>query len=389
MNPVKRIAKREIAQLLNNRTIIIFAIILPFVSFLFFHGLFNNGVVRDLPIAVIDHDNSGISRNIIAQLDATPELQVNFYPLSEHDGEELIKTGKAIGLITIPKDIQNHLKSGKQVNIINQYNSNILLPGGLEYKAFNKVIGTISAGIFIQKKLKSGMSKQQALTNYQAVNLNSHVISNPYTNYSYYLNTGFLTLFFHIFVILTTIYIFGIDLKYGKANKLLRISHGQLVPLILGKLIPYTIWFFFVGLIMLYTMFVWHDFPLNGSKLTIIIGMLLFIITTQSFALLIISISKSFRTALTIGSGFAAISLSFSGITFPIFGMPKLLQWMSQIFPYTHFFNFLLEQSQQGFPVYYSLKALVILLVLFTITLILAWKNLKNLFISGAFKSSI
>ena len=389
MNAILIIAKREIALLFHNRTTFVFAVILPFVSFLFFNGLLRNGVARDLPVAVIDNDNTAISRNIIAQLDATPELKIAFNPISQKEGEVLIRTGKAFGLVTIPKDFEANLKSGKQVNIINQYNSNILLPAGLEYKAFNKVIGTISAGIYIQKKMKKGMSRQQAIVNYQTVNLSNHVLSNPYTNYSYYLNTGFLALFFQIFVILTTIYTLGTDLKYSKGNQLLRMTKGQLSPLIIGKVLPVTIWFFLVGLIMLYSMFVWQDFPLNGSKLAIITGLLLFIIATQSFALFFVSISKSFREALTIGSGFAAVSLSFSGITLPIFAMPKILQWLSQIFPFTHFFKLLLEQSQQGFPLYYSLNSFLTLLILCLVPLLLAWNKLKKLFAIGVFNTSI
>ena len=106
-------------------------------------------------------------------------------------------------------------------------------------------------------------------------------------------------------------------------------------------------------------MFVWQDFPLNGSKPALLIGLILLIISSQSFGLLFVSLSNSFREALTIGSGFAAISLSFSGITFPIFSMPVIIQWISQIFPFTHFFKLFMEQSQQGFPVYYSLRAII------------------------------
>ena len=82
-----RIAKREVALLLNNKTTFIFAIILPFVSFLFFNSLLKNGVARNLPIAVIDLDNSAISRNVISQLDATPELQVYSTLINQQKGE--------------------------------------------------------------------------------------------------------------------------------------------------------------------------------------------------------------------------------------------------------------------------------------------------------------
>ncbi len=389
MKPMLRIAKREIALLLSNKTIFIFAVILPFISLLFFNGLLKNGVARDLPIAVIDLDNSAISRNVISQLDATPELWIYQTIVNQQKGESLIRQGKIYGLVTIPKNFEADLKSGKQATIVNQYNSNILLPGGLEFKTFSKVIGTISAKIFIQNQLLKGISMQQAIVNYQPVKLNNHVLSNPYTNYSYYLNSGFLAYFLQIIIILTTIYCFGNDLKYNKGNQLLRISNGKLNPIVIGKILPFTIWFFFVGLIMYYSMFVWQDFPLNGSKTALLIGLFLLIVASQSFALFFLSISNSFSEALTYGSGFAAVSLSFSGITFPIFSMDKILQWISQIFPFTHFFELFIEQSQQGFPVYYSFKSFIILIILCLLPIIFAWHNLHKLFFKGMFNNRI
>ncbi|MFA5298980.1 MAG: ABC transporter permease [Lutibacter sp.] len=389
MKPSLRIAKREIALLFNSKSTFIFAVILPFVSILFFNTLLSEGVARNLPVAVVDLDHSSISRNVIAQLNATPEIEVDFFPISQQKGEELVRLGKVYGVITIPQNFGAELKSGKQVSVINQYNSNLLLPGGLEYKAFRKVIGTISAGVNIEKQRKQGISMQQAIINYQPIVANNNVLSNPYTNYSYYLNTGFLAMFFQIFVMLTTIYCFGVDLKYSKGNKLLSITNGNLLAVIAGKVLPYTVWFLLVGIVMLFSMYVWQDFPFFGSKITVLAGLILLILGNQSFALFFVAFSNSFREALTIGSGFAAVSLSFSGITFPIFGMPKVLQWLSQIFPFTHFFELLLDQSQRGFPVFYSFKSILVLVILCISPLFLSWFKLKALFEKGVFNHHI
>ena len=140
---------------------------------------------------------------------------------------------------------------------------------------------------------------------------------------------------------------------------------------------------------MYFTMFVIGDFPLNGNKGGVLFSLFLLIITSQAFALLFVSISKSFREALTFGSGFAAISLSFSGITFPVFGMPKVLQWISQLFPFTHFFDFFLDQTQRGIPMYYSMHAITGLVLLTIVPILLGYRKLKKLLINGAFLQRI
>lgn len=383
------IFKREFRLLFYNKSMFTFAVVLPFVSMVFFHSLFIQGVARDLPIAVVDLDNSSISRNIISQLDATPEVKVSFKPASQLEGETLIKELKVYGLVSIPKNLGKDLKQGKQVTIVNQYNGNLLLPGGLENKAFRRAIGTVSAGINIQKQLKKGIYIKQAKANYQPITSDNHTLSNPYTNYSYYLNSGFLTFFFQIFVILTTIYCFGTDLKYNRGEKLYNIGNGNLISIILGKVTPYTLWFYLVGLILYFTMYVFGDNPLNGSKPTLLLALFLLITSSQAFGILFIALSRSFREALTFGSGFAAVSLSFSGITFPVFGMPTVLQYVSQIFPYTHFLQLFLDQTQRGIPVYYSLNSIITLVILTIFPILLASLKLKKLLIKGSFLQRI
>lgn len=367
----------------------IFAVILPFVSFIFFLTLLNNPVARNLPIAVVDLDNSSLSRNIISQLNAAPEIKVNYTPINQLEGEVLIKELKVYGLVIIPKNFGSDIRQGKQTTIINQYNSNLLLASGLENKAFKTVVGTISAGANIQKQLKKGINIEQATANFKPITSNNKVLSNPYTNYSYYLNSGFLTYFFQIFVILTTIYCFGTDLKYNKGEKLYNIGKGNLMVILLAKTLPYTLWFFLVGMVMYTSMFVWQDFPLIGNKFIVLLALLLLILSTQALSIFFIAFSRSFRESLTFGSSFAAVSLSFSGITFPIFGMPVLLQWVSQLFPFTHFLELFIDQTQRGVPLYYSMKSIAVLILFIIIAPVISFKKLRKLLQQGTYSQSI
>ena len=385
MKAVLRIAQREIKILIRNRVLVTFAIIFPVLTFLFFTSLLHEGVPNDLPVAVVDLDNSALSRKLVSDLDATPQLQVSDFPLTQQEGERLIRLGQVYGLISIPDNFDSKIRRGQQVTLLNQYNSNFLLPGGLENKAVRTVIGNLSAGISVKKEMKQGTGYDQAVAGLQPVALSSHIISNPQLNYSYYLNTGFLSFFLQIFVILTTIYSFGSDLKYGKGNKLWAIGNESISKVLAGKVLPYTLWFIFLGIAMLFGMFVLKEFPMNGSKTALLVATILLVLSSQAVAIFLTATSKSIREALTKGSGFAAVGLSFSGITFPIFGMPVLMQWLSQIFPYTHYLKILIDQSQRAAPVYYSLWSMMILLLFCVVPLLLSRGKLKKLLINGEY----
>ncbi|MDE5703519.1 MAG: ABC transporter permease, partial [Bacteroidales bacterium] len=68
---MKEIIKRELA-LWKRRPVYVLA---PLAAMLFcgvfFLTFFGQGSVQELPIAVVDHDDSSLTRNFIMQLDAT------------------------------------------------------------------------------------------------------------------------------------------------------------------------------------------------------------------------------------------------------------------------------------------------------------------------------
>ncbi len=53
-------------------------IVLPVVSFAFFALLFNQGAIRDIPIAVLDQDHTTLSRKAVQMIDDTPTAMVAY-----------------------------------------------------------------------------------------------------------------------------------------------------------------------------------------------------------------------------------------------------------------------------------------------------------------------
>lgn len=388
MKGFKQIFLREVNIIINGKRHLLYAIILPLLLFLFFATLLGGGVPRDLPIVIIDQDQSALSRQLASQFDATPEMRVKEYVQSEREAKQKISSGQAYAVIIIPKKFEQDMKQGKQVKIINFYNGSYLLTGSLINKAFQKVVGTLSAGTSVQSRMKKGLTNDEALLNYKPINLNLHVLFNPYTNYSYYLNSGFLPMMLQIFVMLATIYSLGIDFKYHHGQEIYALAHQNYFTAILAKTLPYTIIFIIQGTIMNLIMFVWQDFPLNGNKFLIFINMILLIVSHQSIGIYFAASAKSLRGALTSGTGVSALSLSFAGLTFPIMGMPVLMQWLSQLFPFTHYLKVFVDQGERGAPIFYSLPAIASLIVL-TLIPILGWRKIKSHYQIGFYPDHI
>lgn len=376
----------EVSNLLKNKTLLLFIVVFPLGILLLFNGFIKHGVVRDLPIAVIDNDNSANSRQFIAYLESTPELEVTYNLLSPVEAENLLKTTKIYGFVVIPENFDRDLRTGKRPIILNQFNQNLLLPGGLENRGVSNVIRAFSSKIQIKSQLANGVPVYQAQANLQPVKLDAHVLSNPYLSYRYYLLTGLVPALLQVFIMLSTIYVIGGDLKYFNGKKLINMSNENLSSIIFGKLLPYTLWFYFTGLILYYCLFVFQDFPLKGSRPMLLLALLLLILTTQAFGFLFAATSKNIRSAMTKGNVIAAVSLTMSGFTFPHEAMLPFFRYVKEIFPFTHFFEIFKDLTLRGVPAFYVLSEISILIFMTVLFLFIGAIKYQKQLINGGYE---
>lgn len=190
------------------------------------------------------------------------------------------------------------------------------------------------------------------------VRFDRHVLFNPYINYGYYLAPSFLPMMLLIFVVLTTVFSIGTELKNSTAREWLRTADDSVGAALLGKTLPVTAGMFLLSLAMFVIIFKVVGTPLNGSLWVILTGTLLFIMSYQAISVLIVSLLANLRLSLSIGGGYSVLAFTFSGLTFPIMAMWEPMQWVSRLFPFTYYTDLFVDQMLRGAPVVCSLPDL-------------------------------
>ncbi|MRI62613.1 ABC transporter permease [Ornithobacterium rhinotracheale] len=354
---------------------------LPLILFFFFGLLFKAGTPNSFKVALIDYDKTSTSRKIIRALESTPEIEFSIALNNEDEAKKLLRRGDVYALVVIPQGVQKNVLDGQQSEIICYTNGQFLLPAGNIQKAFSTTIAMISAGIDIEKRKKKGQEGYWAHADVQPIKLDLHNMYNPYSNYGYYLITPFLPFMLEMLVVILSIYIIATPLKYGFADSWLRMSGGNSWSALWGKLLPYTIVFCFVGWFMNFYLFRIIGTPLQVPMWNVVLLTFVLILTHQLLAVFFVNISKDMRSALTFGGGFCAVCFSFGAYTFPIEGLPKFIQDVSNIFPYTHFIKYFVNRAIKGIPVNYTLHNLIALgayFILFLSSYPLFVKKLKK-----------
>ena len=74
--------------------------------------IYTPGIVRELPIAVVDHDNTYVSRTAVRAIDAMPTLTVEANYGTEQEIRSALVRGEIVGAVVIPEGMQQRLRRG-------------------------------------------------------------------------------------------------------------------------------------------------------------------------------------------------------------------------------------------------------------------------------------
>ena len=352
------VLQRELVRMTHQPIYLTLMLVLPLLSFAFFALLFNQGVARNIPIAILDEDHTTLSRKVAQMIDDTPTAMVAYDIQDIDEGERLMREGRVMAIVQIPAFFEKCILSNTQTYIENYVSGTNITVNGLLSKDIQTAVTTFSAGIQLQLLTKQGLTERQAMAQLMPVRFDRHVLFNPYINYGYYLSPSFLPMMLLIFVVLMTVFSIGTELKNATAREWLRTADDSVGAALLGKTLPVTVAMFLLSLVMFVIIFKVVGTPLNGSLAVILTGTLLFILSYQAISVLIVSLLANLRLSLSIGGGYSVLAFTFSGLTFPIMAMWEPMQWLSRLFPFTYYTDLFVDQMLRGAPVVCSLPDL-------------------------------
>jgi len=106
----------EVRQVLHDGGLIIFALIVPLAYPLLYSFIYNNEVVREVPVAVVDECHSELSREFVRKVDATAEVDV-LYHCDMAEAQELMRQEKVYAIMRIPNSFSRDLAKCRQAQI--------------------------------------------------------------------------------------------------------------------------------------------------------------------------------------------------------------------------------------------------------------------------------
>jgi ABC-2 type transport system permease protein len=219
----------------------------------------------------------------------------------------------------------------------------------------------------------------------QPVVIDTNAIGNPWLNYSVYLNNTILPGILALLIMCITAYSIGIEIKEKTAKEWLFLGKFSITRSIVGKLIPQTILFFIVGLLLFTTLYIVMRFPLNGSIYSMLGALFFLIIASQALGVFMIGCFPTLRLGLSFACIWGMISFSICGFSFPVNAMYPFVRFMSNLFPLRHYFLIYVDQALNGRELFYSLPHYMALLAFLLLPVVIL-KNLKWSLLHNSYK---
>ncbi len=317
------------------------------VCCLFYLTFFKAGLPENLPVGVLDLDNSSLSRNFCRQLDATQMGKVIKYE-DFTTARDAMQTGEITSLCVIPQGMNEEVNANRRPVFTYYVNTLYLIGGALSYKNILTMV-TLTGGAVQREVLRAkGYSEDAIMGLIQPIVVDEHKIGNATTNYGVYLNNIILPGLLALSIVFVLIYALGSELRYGTSKELMETADGSMAAALIGKLLPYTLIYLVLGLGLDLLLFGVCRYPLNGSILNMMLAMVVFILANEAVAVTLVGLLPTLRYSLSIAALFAILGFSFSGFTFPVEAMPVAFQGVSCLFPLRFYYLLYVQEAMFG-----------------------------------------
>ncbi|WP_428897686.1 ABC-2 type transport system permease protein [Parelusimicrobium proximum] len=328
---IKRIFRKEIMALIRDKGIIFLMIGGPLFYSFFYPFPYKDDIVRDVPVAVIDRDQTYNSRLLTRMLDATEELVVVREYTDADAAYKAFTERKIYGIIYIEKDFQKNILKNKPEKVKVYTDGSYLVYYKQVTGASLRAVKSMSAGVEI-KKLQSKGAGKAAYTMRSPVNLITKNLYNHVGGYTEYVVPA-------VFIaIIQQIMIIGIGMRAGTLREYRKKYKKGITPLhvLLGKVLAFSVigLFYFVYLFIIMYKF----WGFTGGR--DVAGFFVFYIPFM-LSVILLGITLSYLFKDREGSMMFIIVTSLpilfmSGIIWPAYLMPWFIKVLRLVFPMTY-----------------------------------------------------
>ncbi len=320
--------------------------ILPFLSFFIIVTIFQNRVSSELPLGVVDFDNSKLSRDITFAINSSPTLKViNFH--TKKEAFDALKSSKVYGLVVFKSGFFKDVATRKEPNLDVFVNSQYILIGKTIESALMEILLPFDVGIDVAKNMIKEKNILKAVSKSVPIRVENVVFFNKDKDYFLFLTSAILPSIWQIFIVVSVIVSFGSMYKEKKDKDFF--SNGFVVPKILGKLFVYFLVFTLWGVGFMFYIYSKNDYYFAGDIGVMIVAVVLTVVSYEAIGVFLFTTGFDYARSLSLAAVYTAPAFAFLGVTFPVYGMGDFALFFREMLPVSHFTELFIKVSNFGY----------------------------------------
>ena len=318
--------KKEFRQIFRNKSILAVIFVMPVVQLIVL-PLAASYEIKNINLAVVDHDHSSFSRKLIQDVTSSNYFRIQYYGENYNEAYEILEKENADLILEIPPKFEK--------NIVRESQNKVLV-------AINAINGTKAglSGVYLSQILQDYNKNIQAKLSPEIVEfqknagleVSSILWFNRHYNYRLALVPGILAFLVTLIAGMLTALNIVSEKEVGTMEQI-NVSPIKKHNFILGKLIPFWILAmiaFTLGLLV--SRFV-YSIEINGNLLLLYFFVAIYLFAVLGFGLLISTYSETQQQAMFTVFFFLMIFNLMSGLFTPIESMPIWAQKMTNLNP--------------------------------------------------------
>jgi len=342
--------KTEINALRQDRWLFALVVWLPPGLSLFLLLIFSAGQPMDLPVGVVDLDQSSLSRKVVRYLQASPALNVTRHYSSIVEGKADISDAGIYAMVVIPPGLSRDVMRAEAPAITAFYNAQYLLTGKAIRSALLEIETTLAIELDVGRTLVNRPVIEAAFATSLPLRSQMSALYNLNMNYATFLVPALLAALFQLLIICVTILSFGRkDLKTPATQ---RAGRSFLYSCVFSVHILLALAFLYGGL----------DWPHQSSIAGLLPLIFLFVIACQLLGAFFYVLAFDLVRSLSLAGAFAAPAFAFLGVTFPASDMTVFAQFWRDLMPAAHYLDGFLNQVSYAAGPAHTLKPGLVLL---------------------------
>lgn len=381
------ITLREIRAFGRRPIFLMIMFVAPLTFLWMFTSMMGAGLPTKLPAALVDEDNTHVTRQLTRILGTMEETDFVIKTNSFTEAREAMQRGEIYAIFRIPKGTTEAALTQRQPTVSFYTNDSYYVAASLLMKDMRKLSEMAGLAITRETMRAKGYRDDQIMGVLQPIVVESHPLGNPYLNYSVVLTNMIVPGILMLLIMLTTSYALGNEWKRGQQKILFEMAGQRVWVAVCAKLFPqtviYTIIFWFIDFVF----YNYLQFPCACGIPRMMLWGGLAVLASQGFGLLLFeAFPGMMRFAMSACSLLGVMQFSLAGFSFPVTAMNTAFEWLANIFPLHHYFLVYVNQALNGYPISYA-WANVAFLLLIALLPFLFTHRLRNAFLYKEYRA--